>query len=137
MKFQINKYRWRLGGALVLTGMFCFGSPVIAENAQVRYPVKRFVTGQVMSVSLPFEKGRNGEISVNEKVYRVLPKTVMVDQDEHKTALNFFEVGNWVYMVVELYPDHREALYIAPGHGQSEGPIPGLRGKHSSSNNDD
>jgi hypothetical protein len=114
MKFQINENKWRTGAILAIAGMVLLGSPALAGDASVKYPAKRIVTGHVMKIDPPFEKGRDGEIMVNEKVYHISTRTLLVDQNEKKTELDHFKVGNFVYMVVDLYADHQEVLFISP-----------------------
>jgi hypothetical protein len=114
MKFQVNENKWRIGGMLAIAGMILFGTPALAGDASVKYPAKRIVTGHVMKIVPPFEKGRDGEIMVNEQIYRISTKTLLVDRNEKKTELDHFKVGNFVYMVVDLYADRREALFISP-----------------------
>lgn len=114
MKFQMNRFHWMGGCVVALAGVLLVGTTALGKDLSIKYPVKRFVTGRVMSITEPFEKGRDGEINVSEKVYRLSSKTVMVDRNEQQTALSSFNVGDWVYIVVNLYADHREILYMAP-----------------------
>lgn len=124
MRFQMNKNQWRVRGALAVAGLVLLATSALAEDSSMTYPVKRMVIGTVMSVLLPAGEGKDGEIMVSEKSYRVSSRTVMVDGNERKTQLDHFKPGNWVYMVVDLYRDHREALFIGPSSDPRKGPDP-------------
>ncbi len=115
MDVLINRRNIRIGvGLMILTALILQGIPVFAGESSIKYPVERIVTGVVMEISPPFEKGRDGELNVDEKIYRITSRTVMVDEKEGKTDLDFFKTGDEVYMVVNLYADHREALFVSP-----------------------
>ncbi|HXN05514.1 MAG TPA: hypothetical protein VN944_00450 [Nitrospiria bacterium] len=123
MKSRMNLIRWWMAGTLLaFSGMLSIGTSSLAGEPSIHYPVKRIVTGLVMSVTLPSEKGRDGEIMVGEKLYRLSSKTVMVDQNDHATDMKYFQEVAWVYMVVDLYKDHREVLFISPANPPVEHP---------------
>ena len=128
MRIQMNKIQWRVRGVLAFASLLLLATSALGEDSSINYPVKRTVIGNVMSVSLPADKGGNGEIMVNEKIYRVSPRTVMVDENESKTQLEHFRPGNWVYMIVDLYRDYREALFIGPSSNPRNGPVQNQHG---------
>ena len=114
MRFQIEKNKWRVRGVLAIASLVLLATAALADDTSITYPAKRTVIGKVMSLSFPLSKGKDGEIVVNEKIYRVTSQTVMVDNNEKRTQMNYFLPGDWVYMVVDLYPNYREALFISP-----------------------
>jgi len=114
MRIEFNRVRLKIGSVCLLFLLGLPGYSVFAGESTIHYPVKRIVTGEIMSVSPPFEKGRDGEINVSEKSYRITSRTVLVDAKEKKTDLSYFKAGQSVYMVVDLFADHREALFISP-----------------------
>jgi hypothetical protein len=124
MRFQMNKNLWKVRGALAVAALALLATSALADDSSITYPVKRMVIGTVMSVLLPADKGRDGEIMVSEKTYQVSSRTVMVDENERKTQLDHFKLGNWVYMIVDLYRDHREVMFIGPSTDPSSGSDP-------------
>jgi hypothetical protein len=110
---KMNQTR-KFWSAVVLIGFLLGVATVQAEESKAKFPQKRHVVGNVMSVTLPSGPGQDGEINVSEKVYRVTPKTLLLDQEQEKTTLDAFKPGTRVYMIVDLFESYREALYIAP-----------------------
>ncbi|MFI5303997.1 MAG: hypothetical protein ACHQYP_04305 [Nitrospiria bacterium] len=114
MKFRINELKWKMGGICAIVALIFFGAPAQADNTSFTYPIKRHVTGLVMSVTLPLGKGLDGAINVNEKTYRVSSSTLMVNLNEKRTNLNYFRTIGKVYMIVNIYETYNEALFISP-----------------------
>jgi hypothetical protein len=114
MKSKKNSPNWKIEGFAVVTALIFFCAPVSAGNSSFSYPIKKHVTGTVMSVTPSIGKGRDGEIEVNERIYRVSDKTVMVDLNESEATLAYFKIGKKVSMIVNIYKQYNEALYIAP-----------------------
>jgi hypothetical protein len=119
MNIQMNKFKWKVVGIGAIAGILFLSASLQAEEGSFTYPIKKHVTGNVMSVTPPLEKGKDGEIIVNERVYRVSPKTVMVDLGERNTGLNYFKIGTSVYMIVDVYKRYNEALFISPSGGKN------------------
>jgi hypothetical protein len=113
MGIQKNHSKWKLGGWVILIALLFVCAPTQAENNSFKYPIKKHVSGTVMSVKPGFGEGRDGEIEVNERIYRVTSKTVMVDLNDTNVSLDYFKVGRKVSMVVDVYQRYNEALFIA------------------------
>lgn len=124
MKLLGTEKKWKRAAILAVAGICLFGAAALAEDSKtpIQYPVKRIVRGMIMSA--PASAGRGGYVilDVNEKLYHVTSQTIMVDEYDRKTDLNHFKQGGWVYMVVELYSDHKDALFIAPISGPDQDP---------------